>query len=125
MEEMKAPTRKSRLIRWLARIWSLMVFALTLMKILTPDPYATEPVPAEDWFLLSLWGLAILGLLLAWWKERAGGILTIGLMFLREIAWVIIKGKWLVAFLIFWAFIVPPAVLFIIASSLERRESHL
>lgn len=94
-----------------------------LMRILMPDPYATEPVPAEDWFLLAFWIVAILGLLLSWRKELAGGILTIGVMFLREIAWVIIKGGWMLNFLFVWAFVVPPAVLFIIAATLDRRES--
>jgi hypothetical protein len=42
------------------------VFVFALLRIITPDPYATEPVPASDWFLLSLWGVAILGLLIAW-----------------------------------------------------------
>jgi hypothetical protein len=110
------------IIRWIARIWGVLVFALALVIIFTPDPYATGPVPAEDWFLLSLWGLAILGLLVAWRWELAGGILTIATMFIRELAWVILKGGWVVNFLIVWALVVPPAILFLVAWRLERKS---
>jgi hypothetical protein len=54
-----------KIIRWIARIWSIGVFVVALLIIFTPDPYAIGPVPTEDWFLLSLWGVAILGLLVA------------------------------------------------------------
>jgi hypothetical protein len=115
--------RSVKITRWIARIWSILVFAFALMVIFVPDPYATEPVPFTDWFLLSLWGVAILGLLLAWRWELAGGIITIATMFFRELAWVILKGPWLVNFLIVWALVVPPAILFIIAWGLQRRKT--
>jgi hypothetical protein len=115
------PTRRTVAIRWVARIWSLLVFALALMMIFTPDPYATEPVPAEDWFLLSLWGVAILGLLVAWRWERAGATLTLAVMFIRELAWVILKGGWIISFLIVWALLAPPAILFLFAWRSERE----
>jgi hypothetical protein len=92
---------------------------------LTPDPYASEPVPVEDWFLLSLWGVAILGLLVAWRRERVGGLLTIATMFIRELVWVILKGGWMVNFLIVWVFVVPPAVLFLVAGQWESRAQQV
>jgi hypothetical protein len=115
--------RSVKITRWIARIWSILVFSFALMVIFVPDPYATEPVPFADWFLLSLWGVAILGLLLAWRWELAGGIITIATMFFRELAWVILKGPWLVNFLIVWVLVVPPAILFIIAWGLQRRKT--
>ena len=118
---MTAVSRSEKIIRWIARIWSILVFVFALLRIITPDPYATEPVPALDWFLLSLWGVAILGLLIAWRWELVGGIITIATMFVRELFWVILKGDWLVNFLIFWFFLVPPAILFMVAWGLERK----
>lgn len=118
---MNAVSRSEKIIRWIARIWSIPVFVFALLRIITPDPYATEPVPASDWFLLSLWGVAILGLLIAWRWELVGGIITIATMFVRELFWVILKGDWLVNFLIFWFFVVPPAILFMVAWGLERK----
>ena len=122
MEMRRVKPRTLLLIRWIARIWSILVFVFVLLQIFTPDPYATQPVPLEDWFLLSLWGIAVLGLLVDWRWELAGGILTIAVMVLRELAWIVLKGAWLVNFLIVWLFLVPPAVLFLIAWRLERKE---
>jgi hypothetical protein len=65
--------------------------------------------------------VAILGLLVAWRWELAGGIITIATMFIRELAWVILKGLWMVNFLIVWSFLVPPAILFLVAWGLERK----
>jgi len=114
--------RSIGVIRWIARIWSLLVFAVALLIVVTPDPYATEPVPLEDWFMLGLWGMAVLGLLIAWRWELVGGSITMATMVIREIAWLILKGDWLLNFLLIWLFVVPPAILFLVAWGLERRQ---
>jgi hypothetical protein len=122
MSATNAVPRSVKILRWIARIWSIPVFVFVLLRIFTPDPYASgEPIPAEDWFLLILWGVAVLGLLVAWRWELVGGIITIAIMFIRELAWLILKGAWLVNFLIVWAFLVPPAILFLVAWGLERK----
>src|SRR3990170_7178311 len=114
MSTAQALPRSVKNLRWMARIWSILVFVVALLVIFTPDPNATEPVPVADWFLLSLWGVAILGLLVAWGWELVGGIITIASMFIRELVWIILKGQWLVNFLIVWSFVVPPAILFLV-----------
>ena len=121
MSNVNAVSRSEKIIRWIARIWSILIFVFALLRIFVPDPYATEPVPASDWFLLSLWGMAILGLLIAWRWELIGGIITIATMFVRELIWVVLKGDWLVNFLIIWFIVVPPAILFLVAWGLERK----
>jgi hypothetical protein len=113
--------RSVKIIRWIARIWSIPVLVVALFILFIPDSNVTEPVPVADWFLLSLWGIAILGLLISWRWELIGGIITVTTMFIREVAWVILKGPWLVNFLIVWAFVLPPALLFLIAWRLERK----
>jgi hypothetical protein len=100
------------------------VLAVAVVWILTPDPYATEPVPAQDWFLLSLWLLAILGLALAWRWEGLGAGLAIAAMFLREIAFFLLKGFWFPAFLLFWVVIIPPALMFLAARRIARKARH-
>jgi hypothetical protein len=80
-----AVPRSVKIIRWIARSWGILLAAFVLLRIFTPDPYATGPVPAEDWFLLSLWGVAVLGLLIAWRWELVGGIITIAIMFISDI----------------------------------------
>jgi hypothetical protein len=121
MSATPAVPRSVKIIRWIARIWSILIFGLTLLVMAIPDPYATEPNPAEDWFLLSLYGVAILGLLGAWRWELAGSIVTIATLFIRELAWIILKGPWMVNFLIFWALVLPPAILYLIAWKATRR----
>lgn len=113
-----------KITRWTARVWSLFVFAITLLIIFTPDPHQTEEVPLSDWFMLSLWGIAVLGLVIAWRWEFIGGIITISIMIFREVIWIFLKGDWLVNFLIVWAVVVPPAVLFIVAGFLEQRNKE-
>ena len=124
MSTAHALPRSVIIMRWIARIWSFLVFAVAILEIFVPDPNATEPVPLADWFLLSLWGVAILGVLVAWRWELVGGIITIATMFIRELVWIILKGQWLVNFLIFWLFVLPPAVLFLLAWGLERKAKN-
>ena len=111
-----------KIIRWIARIWSLLIFAFAMVMVFFPDSSITEPIPFEDWFLLSLWGIAIIGLLAAWRWEWVGGIIAIAVMFFREVMWIILKGGWMINFLIFWFLIIPPAVLFMIASRRSKRS---
>jgi hypothetical protein len=49
-----------------------------------------------------------------------GGIITLATMFVRELARTFLHGGWLVSFLIAWALVVPPAILFLLAWKLER-----
>jgi hypothetical protein len=65
--------------------------------------------------------MAILGLLVAWRWELVGAAIAIGAMFVRELAWVILKGPWLVNFLIVWFFILPPAILYLLAWRSEKK----
>jgi hypothetical protein len=121
MSHSETVSRSARILRWIARLWTLLLLAFVVLRLFTPDPYATEPVPAEDWFLLSLWGLAVLWLLVALRWERVGSILAIATMFVRELAWILIKGNWFAGFLILWAAVAPPAILFLLAQGLDRR----
>ena len=111
-------SRAEKIIRWIARVWSLLIFGFALTRVFTPDPYATEPIKPADILLLSLWGLAIIGLIVAFRWERLGAIIAIGVMLIRELVWIIIYGDWIINFLIIWAVIIPPAVLFWFAWSL-------
>jgi hypothetical protein len=115
-------SKTAKIIRWVARVWSILVLAIAVVVML-PDLSSTkEAIPAKDILMLSLWGVAILGLLLAWVWERLGVFITIVTLFIREIVWVALYGNWTVNFLIFWALVLPPALLFWIASSLDRKQ---
>lgn len=124
MGEVYAGPNYSGIVRWTARVWTVLVTALVALIIVTPDPYATEPVRAEDWFFLSLWGFALMGLWVAWRWELGGAIITIATMIFRELAWIFLKGDWMASFLIVWLLLVIPAVLFVLAWELERRREQ-
>ena len=121
MEKPSPALRRATAFRWVARIWSATVLALAVVEILVPDAFSGEPVPAEDWFLVTLWLLAILGLMLAWKWEALGAILAVAGMALREIAFYLFKGYWTPLFLIVWLLVIPPALLFLAAWWLERK----
>ncbi|KAF0106678.1 MAG: hypothetical protein FD147_2474 [Chloroflexi bacterium] len=117
--------RSVKFLRWVARIWSILISGVALLMVFVPDPYSTnELLPIKDIILLSLWGVAIFGLLIAWRWERLGALITIAAMFIRELVWVMLNGGWLAGFLIPWVFIVPPAVIFLTVSYLERKASR-
>jgi hypothetical protein len=124
MNMSNAIPRSVKIIRWTARIWSLLAIGLGLLMLI-PDSESAGPIAPVDIFLLSLTGLAMLGLLIAWRWERTGGIFTIGMLFIREIAWVILKGNWMLGFLVLWLFFLPPAIMFIIAWRLEKQAKKL
>ena len=112
-------------VRWVARLWSLAVLVFALLMTFTPDPNSTgEPLAFREIFMLSLWGLAILGLLIAWLWEDFGAIFTIVVMFIREIVFYLLYGEWIINFLLIWAAVIPPAILFLIASSLETKAKE-
>lgn len=123
MSEARSKPFNPRVTRWIARIWSLPIFVFVVRMIVTPDPTIVAPVPLLDWFFLGLWGCAVLGLAISWRWETLGAIITIGIMFLREILWVLLKGPWMPSFLMVWALLVPPAILFLVSGRAERRTA--
>ena len=116
--------RSVRVIRWTARVWSLLAVALALMIFFLPDDSSgSAPIAAVDKFILSLTGLAMAGLILAWRWEPAGAVFTMVMLCVREIFWVVLKGNWLPGFLILWLFFLPPAILFLTAWWLEKKRN--
>ena len=110
-----------KVLRWIARVWSLFVLALALLIMLSPDPHAVNPIQPREVFMLSLYGLAILGLLLAWRWERLGALLTIFIMPIREVVFILIYREWMVNFLLIWALVIPPAVMYLLAWRSDQK----
>ena len=82
-----ASDRVTKSIRWIARIWSIpiIVYALVLIVGYTvnwittgvADPYAVEGYPFIENLPPIFMLLAILGLGIAWRKEKLGGIINL------------------------------------------------
>jgi len=113
-----------RILRWIARIWSLLLLIFALGRVFTPDPYATRPITALEVFLLSFWGLAIIWLMLGWKWERLGAYGAIGTMITRELVYYIATGEWIINFLIIWVLIIPPAILYLFADKFNKTTSN-
>jgi len=112
-----------KIIRWTARIWSVLATIFLWLILFMPDSSDPGPIAPVDRFFLSLTGLTIIGLMVAWRSERVGSIFTIAMLCIREIFWVILKGGWEPGFIILWVLILPPAILYLVAWSQERKAN--
>ena len=103
------------IIRWSARLWSLVIFALVAVILLTPDPLAPKSFPLTVWIEGGFYWVFIVGLGMAWKWEGFGGVLAIGGVVGHEVAFRIVRGYWYVelgnaGFL----FVLIPGLLFLI-----------
>ena len=79
--------RKTKLIRRIARIWSVPIILYSLMMLTgyawnwlttgVADPYAVEGYPFIEALPPILMFLAVLGLAIAWRWERLGGVINL------------------------------------------------
>jgi len=104
-------------LRTIAVLWTLAALVDAALLIIGKG----QARDFNDWPLLALWGVAIVGLVLAWKWNLLGSIIAIAFTALHDILALILNGSWLPGYMIMWAFIIPPAVLFIIAWVLERN----
>lgn len=110
----------ARILRWVARIWSLLALADILM--LTYGSDATQTI--KDWPIFALWGLAVFGLLIAWKWALTGSMIAFVCVALHDLIYLFIKGTWLPSFMILWALIIPPAILFLIAWLIAKNSKN-
>lgn len=73
-------TKTARVILWIARIWSLLSILLVLAFAIGESVGSKGPSPSrQEWIGLTLWPIgAGLGLLIAWFRERLGGLVALG-----------------------------------------------
>ncbi len=110
------PNRGRTTVRWIARVWSLASLAFVAMFVIgeAGDPSPRPPTTVEWVTLLTLFpgGVAI-GLVLGWWRERVGGLVTLaclaGFYLVQALAHGSIpRGPW-------FALVAVPGLLFLIA----------
>jgi len=104
-------------LRWTARVWSAASVALVLAFIVGEGRNPSRP---SEWlgFLFFPFGICV-GMILAWWKERLGGSITVGsllafYMVYRATAGAFPKG-WA------WLAFAAPGFLFLLSSHGSRR----
>ena len=107
-------------LRWVARIWSIATIALVLAFIFGERGKGPGP---RDLVLFLFFPVGIcVGMVLAWWKERAGGIITVAslaVFYVLQYAMAgrFTKGPWFLAF-------AAPGFLFLLASWARMRPTR-
>ena len=115
------------IIRWIARIWSILLFALAVLVITIPDPYIVQPVPLSDQIVMGLLGVAVLGSLIAWRWEGLGGAIAIASVAAHDVGTRISRGwgGWSQALTPASPFVFlfgVPGVLFLVCWALSRSK---
>jgi hypothetical protein len=105
-----------RVVRWVARIWSLGPILFALAEILFPHAEEGEIVPWTELVPLGLAFISVIGLALAWRWERLGGWISLGALAVFLILFLITVERSFPAVLIFLVGIGVPATLFLISA---------
>ena len=115
--------KKIKILRWIARIWSVLVLIFAILLLLTQLLVDSGEAPTTlYWVLFGLWFIAVLGLMAGWRWEIAGSVIAITALISREMAVFYLSGDFLVGFWMVWLPIIPPAILYILT---WREESKL
>ncbi len=94
---MKPTTSDKRLItvlRWIARVWSLIILGVVVLIAVTPDPNVVGPVPVVEWVEVGLVGVAAVGLVLAWRWEATGALIALVAVAVQDIVFRLDRGVW-------------------------------
>ena len=121
---MKTIPRSALALRWIARIWGILLAVLIFFLFGLPAltaPGGSAALPAIDLLLIGLFALAALGLLLAWRWERTGAWIAILATILQQLLFSFSKDFWDAGQLIQSALFLLPAVFFLLAGRLAKR----
>lgn len=111
-----------KILRWTARVWGLLAFTFALVMAIGTALNTTNPIKIRELFMLSLWLIAILGLVLAWRFERLGALITLIIMPVREALYILFYKEWTINFLLIWALVIPPGAMYLLAWSKDRKS---
>ena len=121
MGSQSANPRLMTIIRWIARVWSILIFLVALLIVVVPDPNVVQPVPLTDWIELGFYWVVILGLLLAWRWEGLGGAIALAGIVGHAVAFRIFRDTWFVQAIP--VFILGlPGILFLLCWALSRSR---
>lgn len=115
--------RRIQIVRWVARIWSILLIGFGLLQVIEPD--VTRPVPWHEWLgPILLFSGVVIGFALSWRWERAGGVVMVCCYLCAIIAASLSSGKLMQVSVIFTLVLLftTPGVLFLLANYLDRRE---
>ena len=122
MSDREKDEKMARIIKWIARVWSLPAILFALAHIVTPDSEQSVEESVLTWIALGVMFLSVAGLALAWWKERIGGWTAISAMVVFFILFWIERGEFFplqIALLLLLGIAVP-AGLFLFSYSYKK-----
>jgi len=109
------------IVRWIARIWSVLSILFILAFAIGEAGGGPRP-SQQEWIGLVFFPIGVCaGLALAWWRERLGGLLSIGCL-LAFYIWNLLRsghaprGPW-------FFLVAAPGLLFLIAGILPQSRS--
>ncbi len=105
-----------KVLRWTARILSALILAFHALSFL--GDRLPPNLPTHDVVNLILWGLVMLGLIIAWKWEGIGGVVIILVSVMQNVIDPVLLSM--------WAFWIAPftGVLFLIYSVKRRRKAE-
>lgn len=108
-------------LRWLARIWSLPAVLFFAAELLFPS--STEEVKEEliTYIALGTLVLAVISLVLAWFKEKLGGWISLSSLVVFFIVYWIARGEFFPFYWLILFGIGLPAGLFLLNSYLSTN----
>ena len=109
-------------LAWAARATSVVSTGLLLLFFVGEgfDPSGVTP---RQWAGLLFFPLGVVaGMILAWWREGVGGVVTVGSL-LAFYAWHVLAGDWVPRGSAFIAFALP-GFLFLLHALLSRRTNE-
>lgn len=112
------------IIRWTARVTSVIsTFILSLFVF--GEPFPVTKITGTEWLGLMLFPVGVvIGFAIAWWRERLGGLITLGSLLAFYMVFVFVmnerltEGAW---FLVF-AF---PGLLFLVTSLMTSSKKSV
>lgn len=68
----------TQVVRWTARVWTIASVALVL-AFMVGEGFNPSVLKPNEWLLTLFFPIGIcVGMILAWWKDGLGGIVTVG-----------------------------------------------
>ncbi len=125
MREQESNVKLIKLMRWTARVLSVLVLILAITILVTPGTEVEGQTPSVAyWILLVMWCVGVLGLLIAWRWELAGAIIAIFALITRDMFYFSLSRQSFVDFGMVWLPILIPALIFALVWWLDKKAKE-
>lgn len=113
-----------KVLRWLARVWSIPAILFIGAEIVSPHNNSGVDVFWYEWLAVGTMFISVLALLLGWWKEKIGGWAALSFLVLSLIIYGIYTQELfpIEGLLMLFAGIAVPAVLFLVSDRMHRQS---